>query len=94
MVPRRRPPPQQLLLFNIWFEELPSSDSTTFFPPLQPRYQTIITPASWAFAIWGVIFPAELAFVVVQCLPSARDSELVTSGVAWGWVRGQPKVSI
>jgi hypothetical protein len=23
--------------------------------------------------------------VVVQCLPSARDSELVTSGVAWGW---------
>ena len=50
------------------------------------RYQTIITPASWAFAIWGVIFPAELVFAVVQCLPAARDSELVTSGVGWGWV--------
>ena len=24
--------------------------------------------------------------MVLQCLPSARDSELVNSGVAWGWV--------
>ena len=34
------------------------------------KYQTIITPAGWAFSIWGIIFTGELAFVVAQCFSS------------------------
>jgi hypothetical protein len=50
------------------------------------KYQTIITPAGWAFSIWGIIFTGELAFVVAQCFSSVKDSDLVQKGVSWGWV--------
>merc|ERR1711998_602600 len=30
-------------------------------------YQTLITPAGFTFSIWGLIFTAELLFVVAQC---------------------------
>jgi hypothetical protein len=50
------------------------------------KYQTLITPAGWAFSIWGVIFTGELAFVLAQLSPSIRASDLVQKGVSWGWV--------
>lgn len=32
-------------------------------------YTTVVTPAGWAFAIWGLIFAACLAYAVYQALP-------------------------
>lgn len=49
-------------------------------------YQTLVTPDGWAFSIWGLIFVSELFFVVAQCTPWARDSDLIQKGVSWGWV--------
>ena len=34
-----------------------------------------IRPAGWAFAIWGIIYMLELAFVIYQTLPSTWVSE-------------------
>lgn len=39
--------------------------------------QTLITPAGWAFAIWGPLYFGTLVYVVYQLLPSHRDSDLV-----------------
>ena len=33
---------------------------------LSQKYQTLVTPAGWAFSIWGAIFILEGIFVVVQ----------------------------
>ena len=35
-------------------------------------YSTLVTPAGYVFAIWGVIYALLLAFVVFQALPSQR----------------------
>lgn len=39
--------------------------------------QTLITPAGWAFAIWGPLYFGTLVYVVYQLLPRHRDSALV-----------------
>lgn len=39
--------------------------------------QTLITPAGWAFAIWGPLYFGTLVYVVYQLLPRHRDSGLV-----------------
>jgi hypothetical protein len=53
---------------------------------LSAKYQTLVTPAGYAFAIWGIIFTAELVWTVAQCLPAYRSSELVTKGVGYNFV--------
>lgn len=53
---------------------------------LSAKYQTLVTPAGYAFAIWGVIFTAEMIWTVAQCLPSHRSNELVTKGVGYNFV--------
>ncbi len=45
-------------------------------------YTTVITPAGYAFAIWGAIFGACLAWAVYQALPSQLDRE-VHRRVGW-----------
>eukprot|EP00752_Nemacystus_decipiens_P016332 g14607.t1 len=42
---------------------------------------TFVTPADWAFSIWGVIFLFELIFVVWGAFPANRDSRVVQEGV-------------
>jgi len=37
------------------------------------RYPTLVTPAGFTFAIWGVIYTLLLLFVVYQALPKNRD---------------------
>lgn len=39
-------------------------------------YATVVTPAGYAFAIWGVIFTLCLAYAVYQALPSQRGRRL------------------
>jgi hypothetical protein len=34
------------------------------------RYPTVITPAGWAFSIWGLIYTGLIAFSIFQLLPS------------------------
>jgi benzodiazapine receptor len=53
---------------------------------LSEKYQTLVTPAGYAFAIWGPIFIAELVWTIGQLLPAYRASELVTKGVGYYFV--------
>jgi benzodiazapine receptor len=50
---------------------------------LSDEFQVIITPAGFIFAIWGVIFTAQLIFTIVQMLPQYRSSEVVVQGVKY-----------
>lgn len=38
------------------------------------KYHTLITPAGYAFSIWGIIFLGLLAFAIYQALPSQREN--------------------
>lgn len=49
------------------------------------KYQTLVTPVAWAFAIWGPIFLWEGIFVVAQMLPAFRRT-LVPQVVAPFWL--------
>jgi len=50
---------------------------------LSKKYQTLVTPAGWAFAIWGPIFIAEGAWVVAQLLKPYRAHPAVEAGTPW-----------
>ena len=52
---------------------------------LSDKYQTLITPAPYAFAIWGIIFTAELVWTIAQLTPSYRSHPLVVKGVGYGF---------
>ena len=41
---------------------------------ISDKYHTLITPAGYAFAIWGIIFLGLLAFAIYQALPSQRTN--------------------
>lgn len=41
---------------------------------ISDKYHTLITPAGWAFSIWGLIFLGLLAFAIYQALPSQREN--------------------
>jgi tryptophan-rich sensory protein len=47
------------------------------------KYQTLITPAGYAFAIWGVIFLGLLAFAIFQAQPSERDNPRFRAAGPW-----------
>ena len=48
------------------------------------KYQTLVTPAGYAFSIWGIIFLGLLAFAIYQALPSQRTNQRFRA-VGW-WV--------
>jgi len=48
---------------------------------LSERYSTLVTPAGWTFAIWGIIFIFQGIFTVVQMLPDYRSLPMVQDGV-------------
>jgi len=52
---------------------------------LSNKYQTLVTPAPYAFAIWGIIFTAELVWTVLQVLPYYRSHELVVKSVGYNF---------
>lgn len=39
--------------------------------------RTLITPAGWAFSIWGALYAGSLAFAVYQLLPAQRGNSLL-----------------
>ncbi|MCZ2803514.1 hypothetical protein O2W18_00170 [Modestobacter sp. VKM Ac-2983] len=38
--------------------------------------RSLVTPAGWAFSIWGLIFAGSLAWAVYQALPAQREREV------------------
>lgn len=50
---------------------------------LSAKYQTLVTPAGFAFAIWGPIFIWEGVFAVTQMLPNYRESSVVPAVTPW-----------
>ncbi|CAJ1423559.1 unnamed protein product [Effrenium voratum] len=46
---------------------------------LSAKYQTLVTPAGWAFSIWGPIFIWEGVFAATQMCQKWRDSSVVVS---------------
>ncbi|MBD2754750.1 TspO/MBR family protein [Spirosoma validum] len=48
------------------------------------KYHTLVTPAGYAFSIWGLIFLGLLGFAIYQALPSQRTN-LRFRSVGW-WV--------
>lgn len=53
---------------------------------LSEKYQTLVTPAGFAFSIWGIIFISQLIFVVVQLLGNFRSKDVVVKGVGYNYV--------
>jgi hypothetical protein len=47
--------------------------------------RTLITPAGWAFSIWGPLFAGSLAYSIYQLLPAQQDSLLLAR---IGWASG------
>ena len=39
--------------------------------------RTLITPAGWAFSIWGPLFAGTIAFAIYQALPGQRTNRLL-----------------
>jgi benzodiazapine receptor len=54
---------------------------------LSLKYQTLVTPVGWAFAIWGIIFVAQFIWVVAQLgVPSLRNHPIVVEKVRWNYL--------
>ena len=53
---------------------------------LSAKYQTLVTPAGYAFSIWGVIFIAQFIWAVAQMLPLFRSKPLVVHGVGFSYL--------
>lgn len=52
---------------------------------LSNKYQTLVTPAGWAFSIWGPIFIWEGVFVIAQFFARFRQSNTVLQISPWWW---------
>lgn len=48
---------------------------------LSDKYQTLVTPNSTAFSIWGVIYLAQGAFAVLQFMPRFRAHPMLQDGL-------------
>lgn len=53
---------------------------------LSQKYQTLVTPAGYAFSIWGLIFLSQLVWTVLQLRPQNRNSDWVLKGVGYWYV--------
>lgn len=53
---------------------------------LSEKYQSIVTPAAYAFAIWSIIFLSQLIWTVCQLLPAYRTRDAVIDGVGYKYV--------
>lgn len=62
------------ILNGVYFNEIQT---------LSGKYQVIVAAAGAAFAIWGIIYPWELVFVVAQMLEPLRDSKLIPIVSPW-----------
>ena len=66
-----------VLLVNYLSNALPLNGQTP--KDVSDNFPTLFTPASFTFAIWGVIYLALALFVVYQALPAQRKNPLIAS---------------
>jgi len=52
---------------------------------LSDKYQTLVTPAGFAFSIWGLIFTWEAVWAVAQMFPRFCQSAPVKAAAPWWW---------
>ena len=61
-----------VLIVNALANSLPINGQTT--GEISDSLPTLVTPAGYVFAIWGLIYTALIAFVIYQALPSQREN--------------------
>lgn len=69
-----------ILTFAILQVAIPSLPALGIGEPIGDRsddVRTLITPAGWAFSIWGPLFAGCLAYAVYQILPAQRRNDLL-----------------
>ncbi len=64
-----------VLLFNFLSNAIPFNNMTQ--EDLAAEYPVLITPAAYAFSIWGLIYLALIAFIIYQALPQYRENPAV-----------------
>jgi len=64
-----------VLLFNFLSNALPFNQLTQ--ADLGELYPVLITPATYVFSIWGLIYLALIAFIIYQALPNFRENPAV-----------------
>ena len=64
-----------VLLFNFLSNAIPFNELTQ--ADLSELYPVLLTPATYVFSIWGLIYIALIAFIVYQALPATRENPLV-----------------
>lgn len=53
---------------------------------ISQKYQTLVTPAGWAFSIWGIIFTLQLIWAVRPVLFHSGDRFLAAVGYNYLWI--------
>jgi len=74
-----------ILLCAILQVALPSLPTIGIGEPIGEQsdsVQTIITPAGWAFSIWGPLFAGSLAYAIYQILPAQKRNSLLAR-IGW-----------
>ncbi|MCX9147848.1 hypothetical protein [Erythrobacter sp. WG] len=61
---------------------LPRIGIGTFIGDRSDAVRTLITPAGWAFAIWGPLFVLSVLFAMWQALPRQKDNPLLAR-IGW-----------
>jgi hypothetical protein len=74
--------------FNVWVSHRPPNGVTQ--SEVSAAYPTLITPAGWAFAIWGAIYLALLCFALYQLRPSQRGRPYLAQ---IGWLNAAAAVA-
>jgi len=64
-----------VLLFNFLSNAIPLNNLTQ--GDLGEIYPILLTPATYVFSIWGLIYLGLIAFIIYQALPASRDNSLV-----------------
>ncbi len=66
-------------ILQILVSFLPSLGIGTLIGENSDQVSTLVTPAGWAFSIWGALYLGGLVFAVFQALPQQHDSALLAS---------------
>jgi len=53
---------------------------------LSLKYQTLVTPAGYAFSIWAVIFISQLISVIVQLVRQQKQQPLIVKGIGYNYL--------
>ncbi|AFH65455.1 hypothetical protein ACVNS2_32620 [Paenibacillus caseinilyticus] len=70
-----------VLILNYLANALPLNNLTT--GQISAMFPVRITPASYAFSIWGLIYALLVAFIIVQLWPGKRNQEEVLGANPW-----------